>query len=103
MGPSTVGAAQTSVTTVGQALMGVGEKVTLTTAVLRGHVPLSTQAAARGLGASTRRVLQTAAVGAGARSTRVAETTSAHRMTKEEDSIPQNIVKILLAREGQQH
>ena len=38
-----------------------------------------------------------------ARNTRVAETTSAHRMTKEEDSIPQNVVKILLVQEGQQH
>ena len=98
-----MGAAQTSVTTMGQTLMGVGEEVTLSATMLRGHVPLSTQAAARGLGASTRRVLQTAAVGAGARSTRVAETTSTHRMTKEEDSIPQNVVKILLAQEGQQH
>ena len=98
-----MGAAQTSMTTVGQTLMGVGEEVALTTAVLRGHMPLSTQAAARGLGASMRRVLQTAAVGAGARSTRVAETTSAHGMTKEEDTIPQNVVKILLTQEGQQH
>ena len=98
-----MGAAQRSMTTVGLTLMGIGKEVAVTTAVLRGHMPLSTQAAARGLGASTRRVLQTAAVGAGARSTRVAETTSAHRMTKEEDSIPQNVVKILLAQEGQQH
>ena len=79
-----MGAAQTSVTTVGQTLMGVGEEVTLTTAVLRGHVPLSTQAAAKGLGASTRRVLQTAAVGAGTRASRVAEGTRTHRMAKGE-------------------
>ena len=92
-----MGAAQTSMTTVGQGVMSIDEEVALSATMLRGYMPPSTQAAARGLGASTRRVLQTAAVGAGARSTRVAETTSTHRMTKEEDSIPQNVVKILLA------
>ena len=98
-----MGAAQTSMTTVGQTLMGVGEEVTLTTAVLRGHVPLSTQAAARGLGASTRRVRQTAAVGAGARATRVAEATNTHGMSKEEDAVLENVLEVVLAREGQKH
>ena len=40
-----MGAAQTSMTTVGQGVMSIDEEVALSATMLRGHVPLSTQKA----------------------------------------------------------
>ena len=89
--------------TVGQTLASVVKEGALTAGVLRGQVTPRAQATARRLGAGAQRVLQTAADGAGARATRVAEAMNTHGMSKEEDTVLENVLEVLLAREGQKH